>query len=382
MVNLSGRVTIRRLPAEGKIPFPEDELILSERDGRTAALHFRPDAARSCGAKSPSCRPNCPRACLRRSLCARPRPPVAVTFEVAVRRRHSQVMRHADALARLLGTHDHPLVLQVAVEAALLNVDDEGKPLPYLSDAYDLVEAAPRTALTPHLESLRKQIVDQLQGKRPAAASESDATGIEAIDWARRRIARGQWTEARRLLDSLSDSPDERTRSLATLYQAVVLAESGAATGLAANAAFNQAIEQLDAGAPADAFRAHNNYANFLLTRSQDQLYNHSFQSASGVEQPLVAGLESVENGPRPVRGWPSQLAAKLPPSQAAALAINRARLYALLADAIAVVDSSLPAKTRFVAGEAAATSEAQRLAEQVVGRTPERRCRHAHGGA
>ena len=73
----------------------------------------------------------------------------------------------------------------------------------------------------------------------------------------------------------------------------MIAAESGQTTEAASRGLFVEAIEQL-AGNPADAYRARNNYANGLLVRAQDRLYNHAFQIASGVSYPLIRSAWSA----------------------------------------------------------------------------------------
>ena len=106
-------------------------------------------------------------------------------------------------------------------------------------------------------------------------------------------ITEGKWTTAQTILDLISESDAPRAQTLATLYRAVIQSESGQATEEQTSALFDAAIRALHYGCPEDRFRADNNYANYLFGQTQDRLYNHAFQIASGVNNPLIHALVS-----------------------------------------------------------------------------------------
>ena len=299
--------------------------------------------------------------------------PERAAFTVEEPKRRNEVLRRSDELARLLGGKPHVLAIQVAVEEMLAQMDEEGKkPQPYLADALDLLESTPAEGLTPHLRRLREQVVQRLQDPGRAVtprAAETEATGVKEIDEARDLIAGGQWKKAAEVLDAIhgEDSPVGRRKdALAFLYRGVVLAESGQAQQDQAEAAFHQAIGGLTEGEAADLYRAHNNFADFLLTRSQDRLYNHAFQMAAGVQSPLLTSLKDWI-GARDEYEAALAAASKLGPAPQAAVKVNLARVYALLVDVLRTAADPRDAAQRFPEGEKAADEMARRLAEEAA---------------
>ncbi len=276
------------------------------------------------------------------------------------------VLMRSDELTRLLGSRDNPLCLQVAVEELLFTGTDGQSP-PYLADALDLLESADAKQLTPYLRRVHRNLLDRLAGKQPVAIEDEHPTGIAAIDEARQCIAEGNWRQASETLTTVQNGSG-RARALAILYQAVILAESARATQPEAEGLFREAIKLVQNGPPADAYRAHNNYANFLLGRAQDRLYNHAFLIAAGVDSPLVEALDDW----REALGQYEKarhLAADLDEGQQAAVETNMARLYCLLADVVRTLDSNSADQRRFEKGEQAAVRQARELAERVAQR-------------
>lgn len=273
-----------------------------------------------------------------------------------------------DRLGRLLGTKNDSLYLQVTVEHLLAQTDHRGAPQPYLADALDVLEDAPADALTPFLNRLRNDILARLDADPSSEdpADFDDPTGIPAIDQARMLIAAGRWDEATAKLESPEALKTPRSQALSTLYQAVILAESAQAMEAKARAGFRLAISQLADGQPEDAYRAHNNYANFLLCRAQDRLYNQAFEVASGVPNSLIHSLvhwrEAFEHYTKA-----GKIAEQLDEERQAAVRVNVARTYALLADVIRTLDAPVSGKRRFTAQEDAVHHYAANLAKKVV---------------
>lgn len=275
------------------------------------------------------------------------------------------VMELPAEMEQLLGGRADPLWLEVAVGHLLGQTDERGRPRPYPGDALDLIEQAPATVITPHLSDVRIRLLARLEGRAVDRNDAADATGISAIDAARRHIVAGQWDEALAALDTLAADSSPRTKGLATLYRAVVLAESGPAVESEARALFARAVVMLQPY-QADAYRAHNNYANFLLARCQDRLYNQAFQIASGVRSPVVQSLMDWRDSLIQYRAA-LRLSERLGPAERPAVEANLARLYALLGDAIRTLDPPVNGQRGFAAGDRQASAEAQRLARQAL---------------
>ncbi len=279
-----------------------------------------------------------------------------------------QVSSLPNALSKLLETNDDPLYLQIAAEHFLAQTDERGASRPYLADALDLLEDAPAAALTPFLNRLRNDILARFDTDPSSEdpAHVDDPTGIPAIDEARMLIAEGKWNEATAKLESPEALKTPRSQALSTLYQAVILAESAQAVEEEVRAGFRVAISQLANGEPEDAYRAHNNYANFLLCRAQDRLYNQAFEIASDVPNSLIHSLvhwrEALEHYTKA-----GNLAEQLDEERQAAVRVNVARTYALLADIIRSLDAPVAGKRRFVAQEHAVHVNARNLAEKVI---------------
>jgi CHAT domain-containing protein len=140
--------------------------------------------------------------------------------------------------------------------------------------------------------------------------------------------------------------PDGRTRTLANLYQAVVVAEAGlggeyadptGCYGKDADAGFRQALQDLKEGSAPDRLRAHHDYGNFLLRQAQDRLHNHAFQMAAGVEHPLFTALSTWGEAQRQYEAA-RELATGA--EDRAVIDVSLARLYTLLAEIAATIDS------------------------------------------
>jgi CHAT domain-containing protein len=298
----------------------------------------------------------------------------ATTFRVEEQARAARVLRPLEEMARVLGGRSDPLYQQFALQHLLAQTDGEGVPL-YLADALDELERVPEKSLSPSLRRQRERVIGWLKAPRQdrkealaGPAAPGDKTGIEEIDEARELIASGQWKEALEVLDRKAflkrQEADKRTRGLAQLYRGVVRAEAGQGGEAQAARAFGQAVELLAGGAPQDLFRAHNNYADFLQQRAQDQLYNHALQMAAGVERPFLTALEHWLAARRHYEAA-LPLAEKLKrPADAAAVRVNLARLHALLADLV----RTLAPRGGFADGERAAT----RVADEYAARAAE----------
>jgi len=342
-VLLDGRMTIRRrAESSGSEPYPEDELEITQ-DSR-AVLRLKADkgehtlAWNSIGGLPENLQNGLPPG--EYTLRAKSGG-ASATFRVMLVEMRERVMRRAGELERLLGGADDALYVQVAADAMLAYRDEHGNPQPLLADALDLLDAAGSQPLsTGNLQHLQADICRRLEGKRVAATPDRDATGIPAIDDARDAIASGKWHDALGHLQAAESSQDARTRAFARLYRAVILAESGQATGNAAQLLFVEAIDALRDGSSADRFRAHNNFAVFLLNRAQDRIYNHAFQMASGVENPLVASLLDWHIARE---HFQAALAAAETgvPAETATVRVNLARLYSTLADLLRVIGTS-----------------------------------------
>jgi CHAT domain-containing protein len=271
-----------------------------------------------------------------------------VAFSVEEDAVRLQVTRHLQQLRQArLGPND-PLYVQVAVELLMNHKDRFGHDRPYLADALDALENLPQSAQTPYLCRQRQQVLWLLgAAAKPADdAPAPDSVGIGPLDRVRELILRGMWSQAQSDLGGLARSEDARTRALATLYQAVVVAEAGLGGeyadptgryGQDADAGFRQALQYLEGGSASDRLRAHHDYANFLLRQAQDRLHNHAFQMAAGVEHPLLTAMITWGEAQRQFEAARDLATAA---EDRAAIDVSLARLYTLLAEIVATIDS------------------------------------------
>ncbi|QDU80133.1 CHAT domain protein [Polystyrenella longa] len=261
----------------------------------------------------------------------------SVTFEIESPENFEWVMEWPEELKPLLGDDEGPLYVHLVVEHLLGQLDEEGKPIPYYSDALDLIETLPEGERTTALEQTRKVILSRLEGEEENV-SYLAPTGVPLIDQARELIANGKWEQANQLLDSSELKDGGRKEGLAALYRAVILTESGLSQTMNAIAEYRQASLLLQNSDAADRFRISNNYGGFLLNQTQDRLYNHAFSIATGTSNVL---LESALfwNLARAQYESAQELASELSDSHAAVVEVNQARLFAVLADLIRTLD-------------------------------------------
>lgn len=360
---LQPQITIRRQPADKKPRYPADSLVLLQGNRELARIPMADGQEKLAWTEIPGLPES-----LQDGL-----PPgeytlrleksgESTTFTVEDSEIREWVLQSPAELAALLKTKDDPLCLLFTVEHLLSQLDEYGRPQPYLADALDLLEPGGRH------ERLRNDILRRLSGqpveKRPAD-SDGD-TGIAPIDEARRLIAEARWDAASERLDAaeLGDSP--RAAALATLYRAVILAESGQGTDAEARDLFRRAIDELAKGRAADAYRAGVNYANFLSGRTRDRLYNHALEIASGVEDPLIRALMNWQES-LSYYEWSLKLAEKLGPAERTAVEVNMARLYCVLADILRTLAPSPRGQENLAAGEQSAARRARQLATAVT---------------
>ncbi len=292
-----------------------------------------------------------------------------------------------DSMYATIDSQTDLLAIQYAVEHLLSFRADDNKPA-FLGDALDLVESLPE----PHSEHLKKSRDGLLNWLENLAADPGYAqgevatlptgtdTGFESIDSARRLIAAGQWSDALRILDDISDEtegPDDtsprRLRGLKMLYRAAIFAEAGTGGKDEAITEYTKAIEMLSAlnGTPdgaADLLRAHNNLGNFHLLLAQNSLGNHAFQMAAGVDQPVLTCLQNLLAAKQQYVAA-AKIANELNDLKATdAVRLNQARTASVLADVIRTLDVASDDQTRqFLAGEVAASKEATDLALSVT---------------
>ncbi len=262
--------------------------------------------------------------------------PVAFTVEPA--HRNEQVTTWIDAWESL-AAGSPSLSALVAVEYLVAQ-----QPQPYLSEALDILDGLQEQELTPYLRWRRQHISSLLQSapEPPLPEFADDPTGIGEIDAARMLIARGRWSDARTRLEGVAETGTARSRALADLYRGVIYAESGLGQEQVAEFYFRRAVDGMRDGTEADRFRAHNDYANFLLNRSQDRLFNHALQMATGVRSVFVTALGSWEDA-RQHYETALDLANGLGANARASVKVNLARAYAVLADVIGTLDAPGP---------------------------------------
>jgi CHAT domain-containing protein len=301
-----------------------------------------------------------------------------VTFYVEELDKRKARLGPINELADLLGNRSDPLFLQYALEHTLSFPGADNVPL-YLTDALDLLDSVPQNKLTRHLSEQRQRLLRSLEGKPgerknllvPAAAP-GEATDIDEVEQARKSITSARWEKALAALDSpelqKKAAASPRTAGLAALYRGVVLAEAGPNKAEEARQNFEQALESLK-GAPAeDRFRAHVNYANFLQRTAQDRVHNHALQMAAGVQQPFLDAMHNwLAARQQYEAALPLTIQLKASAAQRAAVEVNLARVYALLADIVRTLDQPKEGEERkFADGERAAAKQADKLADIV----------------
>jgi len=364
---LHSQITIRRDPGDGKVKLPAAEAVI--RRGRTKLLTVKLPA----GAEAIrwSAIPGLP-AELKDGLppgfyeleLPSPTGLNTVPFTVLGNSALDRQLRKEKKLRDLLAEEEHQLYVQVAVEKLLANET------PFLCDSLDLLETLPEKKLTSRLKQLRDHVRIRLQdpGQAPMPPlPPGRPTGDDLVDKTRALIAGGQWEQAlAKLEDGGYDSTPagQRRTGLAHLYRGVILSEAGAASQNDASAAFLKSIEILSPlpHAGEDSFRAHNNYAVFLLARTYDRLHNHTFQIAAGVKLPLISALQDWIEARRQfdaARRHATQ------PSQKIAVNINLARQTILLLELIRTFTDPADPKKRFKSAENLAGSTAERLATE-----------------
>jgi CHAT domain-containing protein len=371
--HLDPRITVRRLAERGQKPYPQVTLVLARGNAPLLRIPLAENQASIAWGKVPALPAE-----LKEGL-----PPGEYTlvfengehstrFVVEEAQTREQVIGRLDELGRLLGTKDDPLWIQAAVETLLGHADADGRALPYAADALSQLERVPDKTVSAHLTRLKAHLLAEMQGENasPILAGDSVETGIAHIDDARRLIARGQWREASAKLESGQDDASARRRALESLYRAVILSESGQGLETAAAGHFAEAIDMAGSLSPSDAFRIYNNAGNFALGCCQDRLYNHAFQIATGAQHPL---LDSALNWQRSLSCYQRAmgLAAALGPGDQAAVRVNLARLYAILADLVRTLDPPVAGKRRLADLEAAATDRSQEMASEVAAQNP-----------
>jgi CHAT domain-containing protein len=370
---LGGKPTFRRLPQEKGPPFPATRIVVKSQEGDDADLTV-PFAEGQQRVAFGDLK-DVPK------KYADGLPPGKYqaggsSFIVADERERQATMGPADELAALLGPEGRrdPLYLQFTLERLLA---DKNK-ADYFGDALDLLDSVPEKGLTPPLKQQRERLLVSLEAPAaqrpqamPTAQAPGEKTGIEDIDDARGQMASGKWDAALKALDRPAlrqkAEADRRTAGLALLYRGAILAESGAARADDAQAAFEQAQEALKEAPAADRYRAHVNYGNFLLRSAQDRLHNHAFQAAAGVRQPVLAALQGWLDARQQYESAVALAEQMKSPTQKAAVQVNLARLYALLADTVRALDTGAADKRDFADEVSAASKQADDLAKEAA---------------
>ena len=298
-----------------------------------------------------------------------------VNFVVEEPAEREAVLRPIEKMAELVGSRTDPTFVQFAVDHLLGFRGDKDVPL-YLADALDLLDNVPNR--TKHMTAQRDHVLAWLRlepARRGDAlvpvAAPGDDTGIAAIDAARRAIAAGRWQSALAILDEAvgvgDRTADLRLAALALLYRGVVLSESGFNKSAETRASFAKSLLLLDAGSPADRFRARVDYANFLQRTVTDRVWNHALQMAAGVPRPF---LESLRDWLEARTQYEAALALTdevTSRGKMAAVEANLARLHALLADVVRTLDVPTDGKRSLQTVETAATETARAFANRAA---------------
>lgn len=221
------------------------------------------------------------------------------------------------------------------VEYLLGNEDEFGRATPYLCDALDAIERLEKTETGRGLNLIRQTILAE-SGHSEKPSPDPYSTGIEAVDKARQQIAQGRWAFAKTTLES-ADPATNREAGLIKLYQATITAESGATQLAEADRIYRAAINLLSNEAPADSWRAYNNYGVLLLNTAQDLLNNHSLQIASGVRSPISAALIKWQQAKQAFI-YAAITAERVNQTTLANVSVNQARLNAVMADVLSTL--------------------------------------------
>ncbi|MGE0607599.1 MAG: CHAT domain-containing protein [Pirellulales bacterium] len=365
---LSGKITIRRRPQTGQEQYPADSATLKAANRKLVSIPFAAGQSVVAWNKIPKLPAN-----LRAGLppgeytLALAKGPVT-SFQVEPDSEREWVMEPLAPLEKNLG-RQHPIYLLAASQHLIDQVDEDGKPRSYLADVLDLLDQVPAADRAEWIDALRMRLERRLLGEPAESALDQAATGIETIDQTRAAIQSGQWSQASRILDEIGPEAPSRQRRLATLYRAVIAAESGLAADEAPDDLFQAAIRELKQESPADLFRAHNNYGSALLARARDRIHNHAFQMATGVQTPLMRTADDWAAAHEQYQLALEQ-AAEMPPALAAGVHVNLAQLYELLADLILVLDYSPDGTRSFADGDTAARAVAADHARQATANT------------
>ena len=219
-----------------------------------------------------------------------------------------------------------------SVEYLLSQLDENGRPLPYCCDALNILEQA---ELTSQYVKSRQRLIRRSLGQNTIPESTASVTGILEIDSLRAMIRDGSWAKAKEHAAKLAESKDARTAGLAKLYSAVISAESTISSVYVDDPtamAFREAIKAIGDKNPADAFRAHVNFANYLSSKVQARIYNYALQSATELESPLLTAIWQWSTASDHYE-TAERLVVSMPVSDQAACALNRARHYVVLGD-------------------------------------------------
>ena len=362
---LDGRVIFRRAsPSQVDKALPASEYVL-QSDGKTLGkIEFKPGGTHvllSDVVDLPtSFRDGLPPG----EYSIRPSQGAATSFRVASP--DHPVARRLSELAEACAERDEMYAF-CAAYFLLVQRTNRGAAQPFLTDALRILEAVPKDRRRRGVQRLLDEAIAGLRGETLPPSHDVKPVGIAVVDDARRELAAGRWSSAAKKLTSAREAEDLRTQRLAGLYQAVLSAESGSAQTVDVVRQFEAVADGLasagDAAAAGDRFRLHNNYANFLAATALDRLQNQAFQAATGISGPLTSGLTTW----RAALDQYSAALAKAPsPAERAAVQVNLAQLYALLADMVRSLDAAEDAAS---AAQliSAATLESHRLTSQAL---------------
>ncbi|MEO2034970.1 MAG: hypothetical protein ABGZ35_23055, partial [Planctomycetaceae bacterium] len=195
MMHLNGSITVRRLPAENGEEYPESELVLRPEGGEPIRVSFPKGRSKLKWTEiqdlPTSWQDGLPPGEYSLSYADGGDP---VIFGIEEEKYRHAALHHADQLRKVTGEAT-PTWLQLTVESLLNAKDGDGLPAPYHADAYDLLEDVPTETLPIHLRDVREQLLAQLRGDRVEGSDRDirNATGIPAIDLARKLVERGRW---------------------------------------------------------------------------------------------------------------------------------------------------------------------------------------------
>ncbi len=369
---LTSQLTIRRMAKEGQNSYPENTAEISQRNQLLLRILLPEGQAVIKWSEIADLPPN-----LKAGLpvgeyeLAIQGQPQRVHFTIVDENVRSYIDAQLHRLDEQLKSAPKSLYLELATQTLLHQPEISGylgeqQPIAFPADVLDLLDQFPDHKLTAHLKEVRQSVCNQLQQVETKQKAEAQVTGINKIDTARSLMLSGEWEEALELLKDPELQNEPRSHGLALLYQASVLSEFSASQASEVSRLYQQAIALLASSSNfSDQFRAHNNFAGFLLNHTIDCVHNHAFRIITGEKNPLFTALYHWKLAEHHFLKA-SQLAQQMDQNDRVAVSLNRARLCLVLADIIFTMDVEEGGQRKFQQAETAAYDQSDRILSEL----------------